>query len=195
MRGKKTTALITLSLLCLFALMTPRVISAQEPKISIYLETDKAFYRYGDTGELSIIVWNKATGPIQIESISVLFPWYGLEGRENKTVKDIDTAISGNDTSDPFTVSFTIPTEGRKWAWTADVYVKYILGEEPKWAYDYTEIRVEQLTTQGELLTPIYYSVVAITILLIIAILAVFFVWLSLRKLTLPPAAPVAPAT
>ena len=183
-----------LSLLSLPILIVPMATGAEQ-KVFIYLETDKAYYKYGDSGTLSITVWNNATGPIQIENITVTFPWYVLEGRETKTIEDIDTALSGNETSDPFPVSFTVPAEGRKWEWdsSVDVRVNYLLGEELKHENQSIWIIVEQFTAQGEVLAPIYHLTIAITILLILTLIALVLMWWSLKKLTLAP--PAAPAT
>jgi len=176
-------------------LMTPMTIDAQEEKVTLYLETDEAYYRYGDAGKLYITVWNKATGPIEIENITVTLPWFLLEGRETETIDDIeDAALSANETSEPFTVSFTIPTKGQKWYGSSiEVEVNYLLGEELEHEYEAIGIRIDQLATQSEILTPIYYATIAIIILLILTLLELTMLWRSLRKLAQAP--PAAPAT
>lgn len=184
-----------LSLLLLPILIAPMTVGAEEQKVFIYLETDKAYYKYGDAGTLSITVWNNATGPIEIKNITVTFPWFVLEGRETKTIEDIeDAALSTNTTSDPFPVSFTVPAEGRTWTWNAeaDVKVSYVLGEELSYEDQSIWIRIDQLTTQSEVLTPIYYAAIAIIVLLLLTLLALVLVWRSLGKLTLTSPAALA---
>lgn len=192
---EKNITVITMLLLLSSAILTVPMATCAEQKVFIYLETDKAYYKYGESGTLSITVWNNATGPIEIKNITVTFPWFVLEGRETKTIEDIeDAALSANETSDPFTVSFTVPAEGRKWyGISADVKVNYILGEEPEHESQSIWIIVEQLAAQGTVLTPIYHATIVIIVLLILTLLALILMWWSLRKLTLAP--PAAPAT
>lgn len=194
MREKSITVITILLLLSLPLLIVPMTTGAQEPKIFVYLETDKAYYKYGDAGKLFITVWNNATGPIEIKNITVTFPWFVLEGRETKTIETIeDAALSANQTSDPFPVSFTVPAEGRRWdGSSAYVEVYYLLGEETEHEFQFIWIRVDQLAAQSEVLTPIYYATIVIIILLIITLIALILVWWSLRKLTLAPPAPPA---
>lgn len=188
MREKSIIALVTLSLLSLPILIAPMTIGAQEQKVFIYLETDKPYYKYGDCGELSVTVWNNATGPIEIKNITVTFPWFVLEGRETETIEDIETALSANETSEPFLVSFTVPAEGRRWYGSnADVKVYYLLGEKLDHEDQSIGIRIDQMAGQSEVLTPIYTAMIVMIALLVLTLLALILTLWSLRKLILAP--------
>jgi len=189
LRKKSIIALVTLSLLSLPILIAPMTIGAQEQKVFIYLETDEAYYKYGDSGELYITVWNNATGPIEIKNITVTFPWFVLEGRETETIEDIeDAALSANETSDPFIVSFTVPAEGRRWYGSnADVKVYYLLGEKLDHEDQSIGIRIDQMAGQSEVLTPIYTAMIVMIALLVLTLLALILTLWSLRKLILAP--------
>ncbi|MBX5328805.1 MAG: hypothetical protein QHH18_05210 [Candidatus Bathyarchaeota archaeon] len=82
--------------------------------IEIYGYVDKPQYKPGEQGNLRIWIYNDGTEDITIKSITVEYPWhdaYVWEG--NETIKDIQypTIDAGENRS--FTLTFTVPTDGR----------------------------------------------------------------------------------
>lgn len=171
-------------------------ITAQvRPTVNIYLLTDKVYYKYGETGKLYVTVRNEGPGPIAIRNIEVTFPWFGWyhgSWTGNVTITEIeDNLVDENAASKEFEVQFTVPTEGQAGiTGNAEVSVEYKWLDKTTSVTEHIPILTEWPVTQGELLTPIYYSTVAILVLLILAIVVLVFLWLTLRKLTLPPVAP-----
>ncbi len=144
---------------------------------------------------------NEGPGPIEIRNITIMFSWHGWyhgDWEGNSTITDIeDNTVAENATSDTFEVEFTVPKEGRvglglmSSAW---VTVTYVWGDEPpKFEWEEIDIPVETPVTQSKALTPILYLTAGITVLLILALAALYFVWVSLRRLT--PTPPPAAAT
>lgn len=193
MRKISIITLMMLSLLLLPTVITS--ITAQaKPTVSIYLLTDKAHYKYGQSGKLYITVRNEGPGPIAIRTISVTFPWFGwYHGgwTGNETLTDLeDSLVDENDTSIEFEVEFTVPAEGRAAiSSVATVTVEYEWSDESDSETEYIPIEVEIPVTQSEVLPLILSLTAFITVLFIIVLIALFFVWLSFRKLTLAPAA------
>jgi len=146
-----------------------------------------------------VTVRNEGTGPIEIRNITVTFSWFGWyhggwDG--NTTITDIeDNTVAENDTSETFEVPFTVPAEGRAGLGPmsyVSVEVAYIWGDETKitWPPQTIDISIELPVTQSPNLTPILYLLGIDTVLLILALIGLFFVWM--RK---PTSVPLAPAT
>lgn len=194
MREKSVATLVIVLLLSLSVSLFS-ITAAAEPDISLYLFTDKPYYTYGGSGKLYVTVRNEGPGPIAVRNINVTFPWYGWyhggwDGKE--TILDIeDNTIDENATSETFEVPFTVPPEGRSWTrGDALVEVAYEWGEESGYAGGNIYISVELPVTQSPNLSPILYLMGAETVLLILVIVGLFFVWRNLRRPTLvPPAA------
>lgn len=177
------------------------ITAGDEPNIGVYLSTDEPYYTYGQSGKIFVTLRNEGPGPIEIRNITIMFSWHGWyhggwEG--NSTITDIeDNTVAENATSETFEVEFTVPQEGRvglglvSSAW---VTVTYVWGDEPpKFEWEEIGLPVEMPVTQSEALTPILYLTAGITVLLILALAVLYFVWLSLRRLTpTPPAAATA---
>lgn len=198
MREKIVTIAIIVLMLCLSVSLVSMTAVA-EPNVSLYLSTDKPYYTYGQSGKLYVTVRNEGPGPIAIRNITVIFPWFGWyhggwEG--NTTITDIeDSSVDENATSETFEVPFTVPAEGRGLAVVSSAHVEvvYAWGEEVEYEPEDIYISIELPVTQSPNLTPILYLMGADTILLILAIIGLLFVWRSRRKPTLAP--PAAPAT
>ena len=168
-------------------------ITAQEkPDISIYLSTNKPYYTYGESGKLDVTVRNEGPGPIEIKNITVTFPWFGwYDGKwdGNNTIKDIDEAIALNDTSETFELPFAVPAEGRgvSLASVASVNVVYAWLDKSDDEYGYITIPIELPVTQNPNLTPMLYLMGIDTVLLILVIIGLVYVWMR-KQTPLPPA-------
>jgi hypothetical protein len=191
---KSVTAAIVILLLSLSVSLISITVGAK-PSVSIYLSTDKPYYTYGQSGELYVTVRNEGPGPIEIRKITVTFPWFGWynggwDGNETRT--DIENnAVAENATSDTFKFTFTIPKEGRGLMGTANTHVnvEYAWGDESADEDGFITIPIETPVTQSPNLTPMLYLMGINTVLLILVLIGLFFVWGSLRKLTsVPPA-------
>jgi len=194
LRGKNVTAVMVVLLLSLFVSLVSITADAA-PNVSVYLSTNKPYYTYGESGKLYVTVRNEGHGPIEIRNITVTFPWFGWYNGKwdgNETIKDIDEAIAENATSETFEVPFTIPAEGRgvSLASSAYVVVVYAWGEESSYKDGYITIPIELPVTQSPNLTPILYLMGIDTVLLILVIIGLVYVWM--RK---PTSALPAPAT
>jgi hypothetical protein len=162
------------------------------PIVNVYLTTNKPYYTYGESGTLYVTVRNDGHGPIEIKNITVTFPWFGWYNGKwdgNDTLKDINTAIAENATSETFELPFTIPAEGRgvSLASSAYVVVVYTWGEESSYEDGYLTIPIELPVTQNPNLTPILYLMGIDTVLLILVIIGLVYVWM--RKPTQLPLA------
>jgi hypothetical protein len=174
------------------------ITAGAEPHVSVYLSTNKPYYTYGESGILYVTVRNEGPGPIEVENISVIFSWFGWyhggwDG--NETLTDIeDNLVGENDTSEVFEVPFTVPAEGRPGASlgsSARVLVGYTYTE----GLDYVDdpevpsigIPIELPVTQNPNLTPILYLMGIDTVLLILVIIGLVYVWM--RKQTPLPLA------
>ncbi|NIR87297.1 hypothetical protein GWO13_06895 [Candidatus Bathyarchaeota archaeon] len=194
MRDKSVIAAVCVFLLSLSVSLISMTAGA-EPDISVFCSTDKPYYTYGGSGKLYVTVRNEGPGPIAVRNISVTFPWFGwYQGGwdGNLTVADIgNNTVDEKSVSETFEVEFTVPAEGRPWTWNnALVEVAYAWGEESDYAREYMPISIETPVTQSPNLTPMLYLMGANTILIVLAIIALFYVWASQRRLTqVPPAA------
>ena len=162
------------------------------PIVSVYLSTDKPYYTYGQSGKLCVTVKNGEHGPIEVRNITVTFSWFGWYNGKwdgNDTLKDIDEAIAENATSETFEFTFTVPAEGRgvSLASSASVVVVYAWGEESSYKEGYITIPIELPVTQNPNLTPILYLMGIDTVLLILVIIGLVYVWM--RKQTPLPSA------
>jgi len=172
------------------------ITAGAERDVSVYLSTNKPYYTYGESGKLYVTVRNELPGPIAIRYINVTFPWYGwyhgsLEGKTNLT--DIeDNMVDENVTSETFEVPFTIPTEGRGLALGSSIHVNvgYAWGGDLIWKPEDIYLSIELPVTQSPNLTPILYLMGVDTVLLILVIIGLVYVWM--RK---PTSVPPAPAT
>jgi len=198
LREKSVTAVIIILLLSLSVSLISITAGAEEG-VSVYLSTDKPYYTYGESGKLYVTVRNKGPGPIAIRNITVKFPWHGWyhggwDG--NVTMTDIEVnMVDENATSETFEVPFKVPAEGRGQELMSlpitYVDVVYAWGDKPPAHADgYIDISIEAPVTQSPNLTPILYLMGVSTILLILALIGLFYVWGSLRKLTSAPPAP-----
>ncbi len=197
MREKNVIAAVIVLLLSLSVSLIS-ITAGDEPNLSVYLSTNKPYYTHGESGKLYVTVRNEGPGPIEIRNITIMFPWFGWYHGDwdgNWTKTDIeDKAVSENATSDTFEIPFTVPVEGRAWARSdARVEVAYAWGDESDHAGKNIYISVELPVTQNPNLTPILYLMGVDTILLILAVTGLFYVWRGRRKPTL--ARPAAPAT
>ncbi len=195
LRKKSAIALLIFSLVFLPTIITS--ITAQEPEVNVYLLTDKAYYKYGESGKLYVTVRNEGPAIIAIRKIKVTFPWFGWyhgnwTGNETRTEIEEDL-LDKNETSESIEFEFTVPAEGRGGITNAArVSVEYQRGERTDSVTEYIPIEIEVPVTQSEALAPILYLTAGITVLFILALIALFFMWLSLRKLALSPTAVVA---
>jgi len=195
LREKSVTAVMAVLLLSLSVSLIS--ITGAAPTVSIYLSTDKPYYTYGQSGKLYVTVRNEGAGPIAIRNVSVTFPWFGWyhggwDG--NTTITDIeDGTVDENATKVLEEIPFTVPSEGRAWVISsARVEVAYAWGDESDHAREDIYISIETPVTQSPNLTPILYLLGIDTILLILALIGLFFVWM--RKPTPMPAAALATA-
>ena len=191
LREKSVTAVIIVLLLSLSVSLIS-ITAGADPNVSVYLSTNKPYYTYGESGKLDVTVRNEGPGPIEIRNISVTFPWFGWYNGKwdgNETIKDIDAAVAENATSETFEVPFTIPAEGRgvSLASSAYVVVVYAWGEESSYKGGYITIPIELPVTQSPNLTPILYLMGIDTVLLILVIIGLVYVWM--RKPTQLPLA------
>jgi len=191
LREKNVTAVMVVLLLSLSVSLIS-ITAGAEPDVSVYLSTNKPYYTYGESGKLYVTVRNEGSGPIAIRNITVIFPWFGWyhggwDG--NETITDIEVnTVDENATSETFEVPFKVPAEGRAWVRSsARVEVAYAWGDESDHESEDIYISIETPVTQSPNLTPILYLMGIDTILLILVIIGLFFVWM--RKPTpLPPA-------
>jgi len=196
LREKSVIAVVIVLLLSLSVSLVS--ITGAAPIVNGYLSTDKPYYTYGESGKLYVTVRNEGPGTIEVKNISVTFPWFGWYNGGwdgNETITDIEANLVGaNDTSDTYEVSFRVPTEGRgvSWGSSALVQVGYEYTGGSAYAYPTPSIAIpiELPVTQSPNLTPILYLIGIDTILLILVIIGLFFVWI--RK---PTPVPPAPAT
>jgi len=196
LREKSIIAVVIVLLLSLSVSLIS--ITGAAPIVSVYLTTDKPYYTYGQSGKLYVTVRNERDGPIAIRNVSVTFPWFGWyhggwDG--NETLTDIeDNLVDENATSETFEVPFTVPAEGRGVSWISSTYVSvgYDWSNKSAHASGYIDISIEAPVTQSPNLTPILYLMGIDTILLILALIGLFFVWM--RKPTPMPAAALATA-
>jgi len=198
LKEKSVTAVMTVLLLSISVSLVS--ITGAAPIVSVYLSTDKPYYTYGQSGKLYVTVRNEGDGPIAIRNVSVTFPWFGWyhggwDG--NETLTDIeDNLVDENATSETFEVPFTVPAEGRGQELMSlpitYVNVVYAWGNKSAQASGYIDISIEAPVTQSPNLTPILYLLGIDTILLILVIIGLFFVWM--RKPTPMPAAALATA-
>lgn len=82
--------------------------------IEIYGYVDKPQYKPGEQGTLRIWIYNDGTEDVTIKSITVEYPWhddYIWEG--NETIKDIQYPTIDPSENRTFTLTFTVPTDGR----------------------------------------------------------------------------------
>lgn len=193
LREKNVTAVMVVLLLSLFVSLGS-ITAAAAPNVSVYLSTNKPYYTYGESGTLYVTVRNEGHGPIEIKNITVTFPWFGWYNGKwdgNDTIKDIDEAIAENATSETFEFTFTVPAEGRGVSLASSAYVDVV--------YTYTDgsasvypppsivIPIELPVTQNPNLTPILYLMGIDTVLLILVIIGLVYVWM--RKPTQLPLA------
>lgn len=191
---KKKIAM-TLTLLGISIVMLGSVTFAQ-PTTQLWINTDKAFYGYGDKGTLSITVKNNGPGAIEVKSIEVTYPWYGWyhekwDGNFTEEITDPDERALGENGTKTYTVDFTVPSESRD-DWTsneAEIQVKYQYGDETKTATSNIAINV-MIPVYNENILSIYYLTAALTTAVIIVIIELYFVWRRLSKLTAAPLAP-----
>jgi hypothetical protein len=191
LREKNVTAVMVVLLLSLFVSLIS-ITAGAEPDVSVYLSTNKPYYTYGESGKLYVTVRNTGTGSIAIRNITVTFPWHGwYHGgwNGNITITDIeDNLVDENDTSGAFEVPFTVPAEGRSFSYYWDmVKVGYTWGDKSYYAYGHIDISIESPVTQNPNLTPILYLMGIDTILLILVIIGLVYVWM--RKPTQLPLA------
>jgi len=197
LREKSVIAAVLVSMLALSVSLIS-IATGAEPDVNVYLSTDKPYYTYGGSGKLYVTVRNEGPGPIAIRNISVTFPWFGWYNGGwdgNTTITDIEeNTVDENATSQTFEVPFTVPAEGRPFSYHPHmIKVEYEWGDESAHAYAYIDIPVETPVTQSPNLTPILYLMAADTIILLLVIVALFYVWGSLRRPT--PVSPAAFAT
>ncbi len=195
LRKKSVIALVIVSLVFLPTMIT--FITAQKPTVNVYLSTDKAYYKYGESGKLYVTVRNEGPYFIAIRKIKITFPWFGWyhgNWTGNATRTEIEeNLLDKNQTSEPIEFEFTVPAEGRGGITNAArVSVEYEWGDETDSVTEYIPILIEWPITQSEALAPILYLTAGITVLFILALIALFFMWLSLRKLASSPPAVVA---
>jgi hypothetical protein len=189
LREKSVTAVIVVLLLSLSVSLIS-ITAGAEADVGVYLSTDKPYYTYGQSGKLYVAIRNEETGPIEIKNISVTFPWFGWYNGKwdgNETIKDIDDAIAGNATSDTYVVSFSVPAEGRDVMAYTNVQVGYLWGDELHYEPGSIYISIETPVTQNPNLTPILYLMGIDTVLLILVIIGLAYVWM--RKQTPLPSA------
>jgi len=181
LREKSVTAVIVLLLSLSVSLIS--ITAGAEPDVSIYLSTNKPYYTYGESGKLYVTVRNGLPGPIAIRHINVTFPWYGwyhgsLEGETKLT--DIEDSLVDTNATTTFEVPFTVPTEGRGLALGAIIYVDvgYASGEDLIWKNEGIYLSIELPVTQSPNLTPILYLMGIDTVLLILVIIGLVYVWM-----------------
>ena len=192
LREKNVTAVMVVLLLSLLVSLGSITANAA-PIVSVYLSTNKPYYTYGESGTLHVTVRNeKDHGSIEIKNITVTFPWFGWYNDKwdgNDTLPDINAAIAENATSETFEFPFTIPAEGRgvSLASSAYVVVVYTRGEESSYEDGYITIPIELPVTQNQNLTPILYLLGIDTVLLILVIIGLAYVWMK-KQTPLPSA-------
>jgi hypothetical protein len=191
LREKNVTAVMAVLLLSLLVSLGS-ITAGAEPNVSVYLSTNKPYYTYGESGNLYVTVRNNGPGSIAIRNITVTFPWHGWyhggwDG--NITITDIeDNLVDENDTSGAFEVPFTVPAEGRPFSYFWDmVKVGYTWGDKSYYTYGYIDISIEAPVTQNPNLTPILYLMGIDTVLLILVIIGLVYVWMR-KQTPLPPA-------
>jgi hypothetical protein len=168
--------------------------SAQLPKIEVWAYTDRAYYRYGESGTLFITVRNKGPGDVILKNITAIFPWYGWHHETwqgNNTLRDIDKVLKKGDFQ-TFTLSFSVPSESRS-GWTpmseAKITVKCTFGNEILTQTSTIPINIA-LPVYNENIMTIYYLSGILTIAVIVVIIELYFVWKRLGKPVAPETAP-----
>lgn len=164
-----------------------------QPTTQLWINTDKAFYGYGDKGTLFITVKNNGPGAIEVKSLKVTYPWYGWyhEKWDGNFTEEITDGALGENGTKTYTVEFNVPSESRD-DWTsnqAEIQVKYQYGAETETAKSQIGINA-MIPVYNENIMPIYYLTAALTTAVIIVIIELYFVWRRLGKLAAAPVAP-----
>jgi hypothetical protein len=85
---------------------------------NIYAKSDRASYVTGDSGTMTITVVNTGTQPLQLNNLTIFWPWAGFgsdgkwQGNQTSTYTGQFLAAPGGTSSSSFTTSFqfTIPS-------------------------------------------------------------------------------------
>lgn len=96
-------------------------VTAQLP---VFVWTDKPQYNPGETGTLEISILNERDEPVEINNITIIYPWHVYDADKgewvgNETIKGdnrvLATMTSKGDVDDHYytDVKFTVPTDGR----------------------------------------------------------------------------------
>lgn len=105
--------IVVLAMLCAQS-VAAQVVSG----VTVYAWTDKVQYKLGETGKLKITVLNERDAPVEIQSITIEYPWFAYNG-ETGEWEGNDTVTEGLpmwvDPGEVFyaEVGFTVPTDGR----------------------------------------------------------------------------------
>jgi hypothetical protein len=187
----KRKIVLTAIILTIYTLISTSVTFAQ-PVIQLWLHTDRASYGYGDEGTLSITIRNNGPGAIEIERITVTFPWFGWyhEAWDGNYTEAIANGAVGEDGSETYIVEFIVPSESRD-RWTdneAEVNVRYKYGLETDSMERTISISV-MAQVYNENIMPIYYLTAVLTIATLVVIIELYFVWKRLGKIAHTPTA------
>lgn len=104
--------------------------SVRADDVEAYVNFDKAEYRPGEQGTISITIRNAGTSPIEVKNVTIAFAkWMtytedGWDELGNKTISYSSPLIIGSNTTDALdAISFTVPTDGRAVSTRVDILV------------------------------------------------------------------------
>ena len=104
------------------AIVTAILIGIGQPvhaqSFNLYARQDRSSYVPGDSGTMTITIVNTGGGPLQLNNITVFWPWAGFgpdrkwQGNQTSTYSNQFLAAPGGSSSSSFTttVTFTIPS-------------------------------------------------------------------------------------
>jgi hypothetical protein len=123
LKGKKIVLIVSLA----FVAMELFSVVRADPVVSISGYTEKPSYNPGQSGTVTLFVYNRGPEDIVLKNVTILYPWYSPVWGGNDTFANVNVTLSSGESWNG-SKTFTIPFDSRAASGPIMVAAVYTVG-------------------------------------------------------------------
>jgi len=175
----------TIILFILTAFITTELftIARADPIVSIFGYTDEPSYNPGQSGTVTLFVYNRGPEDIALKNVTISYPWYSPVWGGNDTFANLNTTLSSGENWNG-SKTFTIPSDSRATSGPIIVAAVYTVGTSTQTAEDDVMMTIANPSDVSQSVDRLIdYVTVAIALMVICTVIIAAAIFLGANKL------------
>lgn len=180
-RLNKRTIILLVSVM--FVVMELFSVARADPVVSISGYTEKPSYNPGQSGTVTLFVYNRGPEDTVLKNVTVRYPWYNPAWGGNDTFANINVTLSSGESWNG-SKTFTIPSDSRAAPGTITVAAVYTVGTSTQTVEDDVMMSIVNPSDVSQSIDRlINYVTVAIALMVICTVIIAAAIFLGASKL------------